>query len=30
MDYGLYIVLGLFAGSMVISSYIFNRMMKEE
>jgi hypothetical protein len=30
MDTGLVIVLGLFGLAMVLTSYMFNRMMKEE
>lgn len=30
MDYGLYVIFGLFALSMIIVSVMFNKMMKEE
>jgi hypothetical protein len=29
MDYGLYLILGLFALAMIASSYMFNKLMKE-
>ncbi|MDQ0200243.1 hypothetical protein J2S10_003426 [Neobacillus ginsengisoli] len=30
MDYGLYVILGLFAISMMAVSVMFNKMMKEK
>lgn len=29
MDYGLYVLLGLFVSAMIASSFMFNKMMKE-